>query len=174
MITIPNLIQCDSCKGEGIIIDMDNKCLKCDSKGKISDDNTILLDCSKILTHSSIVYSHDGHYNIQSKTYSNVIIHLSSQDHKTFKRVDQLSISTIINISLPTALIGYTGAVTHPSGRTISFTTSSGIIEGEMCIIEGEGLSSNGDFIVIFKIIKTEMDVKMIDEVSKIFKKYNL
>jgi DnaJ-class molecular chaperone len=151
-----------------------NICPSCNGDGKESKDNTVMVDCSKILTHASLVFKDDGNYNMLSGTYSNLVIHLSTKPHPMFKRVDQLSISTIVNISLPSALMGYSGIITHPSGRRVPFSEPPGILDGDTCIVDGEGLSSNGDLLIIFKITKTIMDVKMIEEVSEIFKKYNL
>ena len=174
IISIPNNVQCTRCSGSGSVIDVANICPTCNGDGKDSKDNTVMMDCSKILTHSSLVFKDDGHYNMLSGTYSNLVIHLSTKPHPMFKRVDQLSISTSVNISLPSALIGYSGIITHPSGRRIPFSEPPGILDGDTCIVAGEGLSPNGDLLIIFKITKTIMDAKMIEEVSEIFKKYNL
>jgi len=86
-----------------------------------------------------------------------VVIKLSTKNHKTFKREGD-NLRTTKHISLKDALVGFTTTITHMDGREVEIVRTGVSSAGHVHKIKGEGMphhedpSSFGDLYVTLKI----------------------
>jgi molecular chaperone DnaJ len=176
-ISIPTASTCNLCKGLGITLDINNTCSCCNGKGIIKSKHNIVIECRKALYDNKLIFENDGDYDPVKNIYNNIQVNINIKKHPKFTINNKFNISTNVNISIPETLLGYNGKILHPKGHFVPFNTKVGetIMDGDMCIINNEGLIENSDLFIIFKInkLKTPLSSDLINDLKEVFKKYN-
>ena len=93
------------------------------------------------------------------------------------KEIGKYDISTYVEVSIIQTLIGCEGSIDHPKGHKVPFKTKTGemISEGDICIIENEGLTREGQLLIIFKVKKQQkLSCEVVNELRGVFQKHNL
>ena len=102
---------------------------------------------------------------------------MGDKKHDKFKKIGKYDISTHVDVSIIQTLIGCEGSIDHPKGHKVPFKTKTGemISEGDICIIDNEGLTREGQLLIIFKIKKQQkLSCEVVKELREVFQKHNL
>jgi len=177
LIQLPKLTKCEICKGNGFTLNVNNKCNICSGEGKLPCENSVVINCRKALDVPSVCFPSEGHFNPHTNSYGKVVINFKIKKHDKFKKIGKYDISTHVNVSIIQTLIGCEGVIDHPNGHKVPFKTKTGemISEGDICIIENEGLTSEGQLLIIFKVKKQKkLSAEVINDLREVFQKHNL
>ena len=175
-ISINQRTSCNKCKSSGYILNPNNKCTSCNGSGIVKSDKKIEVNCNDILNTDSSIFQEAGHFNVISRSYSNVVIKFSYADHKQFRILGIYDLEIDYNISVLNTILGVTGSINHPNGSKVEFKTSDIIVENDTCIIPEAGITTEGNLIVKFKIKKNDLKFskQVIKDLKKVFKKHNV
>ena len=177
LIQLPKLTKCEICKGNGFTLNVNNKCNICSGEGKLPCENSVVINCRKALDVPSVCFPTEGHFNPHTNSYGKVVINFKIKKHDKFKKIGKYDISTHVDVSIIQTLIGREGLIDHPKGHKVPFKTKTGemISEGDICIIENEGLTCEGQLLIIFKVKKQKkLSAEVINDLREVFQKHNL
>jgi DnaJ-class molecular chaperone len=177
LIQLPKLTTCEICKGNGFTLEVNNKCNICSGDGKLPCENSVIINCRKALDVPSVCFPNEGHFNPLTNNYGKVVINFKTKNHDKFKKIGKYDISTHVDVSIIQTLIGCEGSIDHPKGHKVPFKTKTGemISEGDICIIDKEGLTSEGQLLIIFRVKKQKkLSYEVVNELRVVFQKHNL
>ncbi|AYV78222.1 MAG: DnaJ domain protein [Edafosvirus sp.] len=190
----PNMLQqiqqpCNKCNATGTTDTKDGtkvkKCPTCKGKKKSSEDYTLEYDIPKGAYDRYVIKIKNEGNEIPVKqrkskdeTRTQVIVVISEAPHDVFIRkfaakgnnVNNANILIKMEISLAEAICGVQRKITHLDGKSIPVDHSDIIYEGDVYIIEGQGMpyinkTTRGDLYIQFTI-KKEKDKEKKEELT--------
>jgi len=159
----PGMIQqmaarCDSCNGEGELINEKDKCKKCNAKKTTTAQKIIEVAITPgMRDNQKIMFYGEGDQEPGVEP-GDVVLVVRTKPHETFeRRGDDLIMRK--KISLNEALCGYSATITHLDGRKLVMQTMPGEVVTPQSIrgVLGEGMpntsnSSKGNLYVLFDV----------------------
>jgi DnaJ-class molecular chaperone len=158
-------IQCPSCRGKGND-GSNNVCMSCNcSKLQIKRDTITISIPSGFIDNDVLGFNNMGNFNPITKHTGKLLVKVVLQNNTNFLRgvtinnkltIDKYDLVMQMEITLAEALCGLTKTFKNPNDNEITINISDVIKNGEIYIIENEGLPSKenkqGNIYVIFNV----------------------
>jgi len=154
--------RCDSCSGEGTMIDDKDKCRRCNGRKTVQEQKIIeVIVTPGMRDGQKIVFYSEGDQEPDIEP-GDVILVIKTKPHEVFQRKgDDLIMKQ--KITLNEALCGFTGLVKHLDGRDIVIKNRPGQVlkpDSLRCVI-GEGMpiknsAERGNLYIIFEVVFPE------------------
>jgi DnaJ homolog subfamily A member 2 len=144
---------CYACNGQGKIIKKDEICKACDGIKYTKIKKTLELNLkNNMKTGSKIVVEGDADEVIEATVKGNLIFVIDEKPHSLFKRNDT-HLHYTKNIILSEALTGTEFIIEHLDKRKLFIKIDNIIVPDSKKKIMYEGMNSDGDLIIFFKIV---------------------
>ena len=177
LINLPKLVRCSQCKGEGKIIDKEDCCPECRGSGTEKGDDYVIVNCTLVIESSHQIFRNQGNYLPMLNSSGSLILRFKIKPHLRYSRIGQYDLSVTVEINVIETLVGYKGKLIHPSGNEVNFKTAKGetTINGDVCIINGQGINEKGVLVVNFKVIKVpNLSGEIVEELRSVLQKHEL
>ncbi|KAI6237114.1 hypothetical protein M3Y95_00230900 [Aphelenchoides besseyi] len=163
----PGMIQqmqsrCDTCAGEGTLVDEKDKCRRCNAHKTVQEQKIIEVNITPgMRDNQKITFYNEGDQEPDVEP-GDVVLVIRTRPHDVFQRKGNDLIMKR-TITLNEALCGFSAAIKHLDDRDIILKTSPGVVlkpegihrvEGEGMPIKGE--SARGDLYVVFDVVFPE------------------
>ncbi|KAI6189991.1 DnaJ subfamily A member 2 [Aphelenchoides bicaudatus] len=154
--------QCETCSGQGQVIDEKNKCQKCNGRRTVQEQKILeVVIAPGMRENQKIVFNAEGDQEVGLEA-GDVILVVKTRPHDVFQRKgDDLVIKQ--KITLNEAICGFSTPITHLDGRTIMIKSTPGkVIEpGSLFQVAGEGMPikgsmERGKLYVVFDVVFPE------------------
>lgn len=143
---------CYTCNGEGKTINKNEICKECDGIKYTKNKKTLELNLkNNMKTGSKIVIEGDADEVLEATIKGNLIFVIEEKPHSVFKKND-LHLHYTKNISLSDALTGTQFIIEHLDKRKLFIKIDSIIVPDSKKKVLYEGINSDGDLIIFFKI----------------------
>ncbi len=149
------IVPCNNCNGTGKKLEQINLCKNCNGQSfKIRNKSISLPLKSGLKTGNKIKMEKKGHQFKEGRT--DLIIEIFLEEHSIFKRHGNNLIYTM-ELKLYQSLIGFNKKIDHLDRRELHVSYNKQIKEGDIKIIENEGLydlstNEKGDLHIIFTV----------------------
>jgi DnaJ family protein A protein 2 len=159
----PGMIQqmqapCETCSGQGRIVEEKNKCRKCDGKRTVQEQKILEVNITPGMRENQKIMFHSEGDQEPDIEAGDVILVVKTKPHDTFQRKgDDLIMKQ--KVTLNEALCGFSAAITHLDGRTILIKIPAGKVIKPDSIhqVAGEGMpvrggAERGKLYVVFEV----------------------